>query len=66
MVLKEGESLNSREIADRIRAVGYKSSAKEKDYYPTIYNQLVWWAEKKQQGVVKVGDRVTGVSFRRK
>lgn len=62
-VLGEGESLTSREIADRLKAAGYKSEAE--NYYATVYNQLVSWAGK-GVGVVKVGDRSTGVSFRRK
>ena len=62
-ILKEGESLSSREIADRLKANGYKSGAE--DYYPTIYNQLVWW-DKKGEGVLKIGDRATGVLFRRR
>jgi len=64
-VLKDGESLPSREIADRLKSTGYKSRTKPDAYYPTIYNQLVWW-DKKGEGVVKVGDRATGVLFRRK
>lgn len=62
-VLKEGESLNSREIADRLMSAGYRSDAA--DPYPTIYNQLVSWSAK-DVGIVKVGDRSTGVLFRRK
>ena len=62
-VLGENESLTSREIADRLKASGYESEAE--DYYATVYNQLVNWASK-GVGVVKVGDRTTGVSFRRR
>jgi hypothetical protein len=62
-VLRPGEALTSRDIADRLRAVGYKSEAE--DYYATVYNQLVWW-DKKGIGVTKIGDRSSGVSFRRR
>lgn len=62
-VMGEGEALNSREIADRLKAAGHASEAK--DYYATVYNQLASWAAK-GVGVVKVGDRKTGVLFRRK
>ena len=62
-VMADGELLTSREIADRLKAYGWKSRAK--DYYPTIYNQLVSWAAE-GKGVEKVGDRTTGVRFRKR
>ena len=60
-VMGPGEALSAKDIADRLRAAGYRSDAK--DFQATVYNSLDQQA--KRGAITKVGDRASGVLWRR-